>query len=412
MMALFKKNSTAELKTIKELSDKKVTIISSVSSIFVGLLFGLVILFIIEIIKEYSDFTNPFYGFVNLMTSGISSIGNILKLLYKAAPLMMTGLAIGFAFKAGLFNIGATGQYTVGAFFALIAAILWQFPWWAALIVAMITGALWGFIPGLFKAIFNINEVITTIMLNWTALFFVNLLFYNNPGIYLTPERTTALASANPSAILPDLGLKVALNSSYVNIGIFIAILFAILIYIIMEKTTFGFEIKACGHNKNASVYAGIKAKRTIIYTMLISGALAGVGGGIQFLSGTVQYTVSNTTLMPMGFNGIPVALLAFSNPIGIIFSSLFISFLQVGGENMQPIYSSEMVNVILAVIIYFSAFSLILSQFIRKRLNMRSIDLEIAANRLETPLEENIPPKEEPVEPVIEKSSKKEVEK
>lgn len=412
MLGIKKNKDTASLKTIKEISDKKVTIISSVSSIIVGLLFGLVILFVIEMVKETSNFSNPFYGFTSLMTSGFSSIGNILKLLYKAAPLMMTGLAIGFAFKAGLFNIGATGQYTVGAFFALIAAILWQFPWWAALIVAMITGALWGFIPGLFKAIFNINEVITTIMLNWTALFFVNLLFYNNPGIYLTPERTTALASANPSAILPDLGLKEALNSSYVNIGIFIAILFAIMIFVILEKTTFGFEIKACGHNKNASIYAGIKAKRTIIYTMLISGALAGVGGGIQFLSGTVQYTVTSTTLLPMGFNGIPVALLAFSNPIGIIFSSLFISFLQVGGENMQPIYSSEMVNVILAVIIYFSAFALILSQFIRKRLNKRATEMEETANREEAPLEEVSAPEEISEKPVIEESSGKEAKK
>jgi len=412
MFGINKNKDTSSLKTVKEISDKKVTIISSVSSIIVGLLFGLVILFVIELVKANSDFTNPFYGFVNLMTSGLTSIDSILKLLYKAAPLMMTGLAIGFAFKAGLFNIGATGQYTVGAFFALIAAILWQFPWWAALIVAMITGALWGFIPGLFKAVFNINEVITTIMLNWTALFFVNLLFYNNPGIYLTPERTTALASANPSAILPDLGLKVALNSSYVNIGILIAILFAIVIYIILEKTTFGFEIKACGHNKNASIYAGIKAKRTIIYTMLISGALAGVGGGIQFLSGTVQYTVSSTTLLPMGFNGIPVALLAFSNPIGIIFSSLFISFLQVGGEKMQPTYSPEMVNVILAVIIYFSAFSLILSQFIRKRLNKKALELEEAANQADAIVDENAPPEEEPDEPVIDKGSGKEAKK
>jgi len=412
-MSIFnKKKDTSTLKTLREVSDKKVTIISSISSIIVGLLLGLVILFVIELVKESPNLSNPFYGFGNLMTSGFSSIGNILKMLYKTAPLMMTGLAIGFAFKAGLFNIGATGQYTVGAFFALIAAILWQFPWWAALIVAMITGALWGFIPGVFKAVFNINEVITTIMLNWTALFFVNLLFYNNPGIYSTPERTTALASANPSAILPDLGLKEALNSSYVNIGIFIAVLFAILIYIILERTTFGFEIKACGHNKNASVYAGIKAKKTIIYTMLISGALAGVGGGIQFLSGTVQYTVSNTTLMPMGFNGIPVALLAFSNPIGIIASSIFISFLQVGGENMQPIYSPEMVNVILAVIIYFSAFSLILSQFIRKRLNKKSAEQELLLEQNENIIDSKSLPDAVVEKPVIEDKQKKEAKK
>ncbi len=392
-MLNFKEKKSPNVISTREISPAKVTFLASASSIVIGLLVGLLFLFLIEIIKSQPDFTNPFYGFSNLLSAGVSSLGNIFKILYKAAPLLMCGLAIGFAFKAGLFNIGATGQYTVAAFFALMSAILWQFPWWAALIVAMIAGALWGLIPGIFKAFFNINEVITTIMLNWTALFFVNLLFYNNPGIYTSPERTTALSNANPSAILPDLGLGELLNSSYINIGIFIAIGFAILIYILLNKTTFGFEIKACGHNKNASIYAGIKAKKTIIFTMLISGALAGLGGGIQFLSGTVQYTVSNTTLLSMGFNGIPVALLAFSNPLAIIASSVFISYLQVGGESMQPVYSAEMVNVILAVIIYFSAFSLIMSQYIKKRLSKKNGDGESPKDKIEEVKELEITP-------------------
>jgi simple sugar transport system permease protein len=214
----------------------------------------------------------------SLLTSGFSSLSSILDLLYRAAPLLMVGLAVGFAFKAGLFNIGATGQYTVGGFFSLVAAILWQFPWWASILIGMIAGAFWGLIPGVFKALFNINEVITTIMLNWSGLFFVNLIFYNSPNIYLTSERTKPLNYANPSAILPDLfGLRESMGYSYANIGIIIAIIFAVIIFVILEKTVFGFEIKACGQNKNASQYAGIKAKRTIIFTMIISGALAGV---------------------------------------------------------------------------------------------------------------------------------------
>lgn len=373
---MFSLKKTDSRKVIKELSEGKVTFLSTLTAIAAGLIVGLVMLFIIEIIKQNSDMTSPFWGFSQLITTGFSSIGKITKVFYNMAPLLMVGLSVGFAFKSGLFNIGATGQYTVGGFFALIAAIVWQMPWWVAIFVGMIAGAFWGLIPGLFKAIFNINEVITTIMLNWSALFFVNLLFYNVYGVYTSPERTTALASANPSAILPNLGLQDLLNSSYVNIGILIAIMFAVIIYIILEKTTFGFEIKACGFNKNASTYAGIKAKRTIIYTMLIAGALSGVGGGIQFLSGTVEYTVSNTTLLPMGFNGIPVALLAFSHPLGIIATSFFISFMQVGGEGMQPVYSAEMVNTIISVIIYFSAFSLIISHFIKKRLNKGEQDL------------------------------------
>lgn len=383
MLNIFKKKTNSD-SNIKEISNAKVTLLSSISAIVAGLLVGLLFLFIIEAVKEVSDMTNPFWGFSNLLTAGFTSMTRITKVFYNTAPLLMCGLSVGFAFKAGLFNIGATGQYTVGGFFALIAAIIWNFPWWAAILVAMIAGAVWGLIPGLFKAVFNINEVITTIMLNWAGLFFVNLLFYNvhknvydSQGnlietiwMYTSPERTTNLLSANPNAILPNLGLQNLLDSSYINIGIFIAILFAVIMYIVLDKTTFGFEIKACGHNKNASTYAGIKAKQTIIMTMLIAGGLAGVGGGIMFLSGTVDYTVSNTTLLAMGFNGIPVALLAFSNPLGIIASSLFISYLQVGGEAMQPIFSVEMVNVITSVIIYFSAFSLILSQYIKKRVN------------------------------------------
>lgn len=390
MLSIFKKK-TSDQKGVREISEAQVTLLSSVSAIIAGLLVGLLFLFIIEIVKENSDLTNPFWGFSNLLTAGLTSMTRITKVLYNTAPLLMCGLAVGFAFKAGLFNIGATGQYTVGGFFALISAIIWNFPWWASILVAMIAGAIWGLIPGLFKAFFNINEVITTIMLNWSGLFFVNLLFYNvsknvydDQGnlintirMYTSPERTTNLLSANPDAILPNLGLQDLLGSSYINIGVFIAILFAVLIYIVLEKTTFGFEIKACGHNKSASTYAGIKAKRTIVMTMLIAGGLAGVGGGIQFLSGTVEYTVSNTTLLAMGFNGIPVALLAFSNPLGIIASSLFISYLQVGGEAMQPIFSVEMVNVITSVIIYFSAFSLILSHYIKKRLNRSKEEVE-----------------------------------
>jgi len=372
MIKIFKSSSGVGEKKKK---DKEYAFLASLISILVGLLIAVLLLFLLEFAKAESDYSKPLLGMKNYFTYSFTSATTFSKIFYNAAPLMLTGLAVGFAFKAGLFNIGATGQYTFGAFFALIAAILWQFPWWAALLVSIVAGAFWGVIPGLFKAFFNINEVITSIMLNWAGLYLVNLLFYNLPKIHtVLPNRTDNLAFTNPGAILPDFGLNQTFNTSFINIGIIIAIIVAIIIYIVLEKTVFGFEIKSCGLNRNASIYAGIKAKKTIILTMLISGGLAGLAGGLVYLAGTVQYTIESN-LLTMGFNGIPVALLAYSHPLAIIATSIFIGFLESSGSGLQGLYSYEMTGVILSVIIYFSAFALIVSHFIKKTLKKKDQD-------------------------------------
>ncbi len=346
--------------------DSEYAFLASVISILVGFILAILVLFVLEFAKADSDYSKPLLGIKNFFTYSFNSTSAFAKIFYNAAPLMLTGLAVGFAFKAGLFNIGATGQYSIGAFFALIAAILWQYPWWAALIVAIVAGAIWGSIPGIFKAFFNINEVITSIMLNWAALYMIRLIFFNLKEINtIQSDRTNDLSLANPSAIIPDAGLGELFNTSFINMGIIIALLVAIIIYIVLEKTVFGYEIKACGLNRNASLYAGVKAKKTIIMTMLISGALSGLAGGIVYLAGTVQYT-TEIRLLAMGFNGIPVALLAYSNPLGIILSSVFIGFLESSGTGFQGLYSTEMTGIIVSVIIYFSAFSLIVSILIK----------------------------------------------
>ena len=339
--------------------------LASLISIAFGLLFGLAMLFIFN-----AD--SALYGFGKMLTAGLASPDKFAKVLYQSAPLIMTGLAVGFAFKTGLFNIGATGQYTVGAFCALVTVIQFQLPWYIGLAAAMVGGAVWGSIPGLCKAQFNVNEVITAIMFNWIGLFTVNLSLNNMPMMLANfwgatnKDRTASLGSANPAGIIPKLGLDKLLSSNYMNISIFIAILIAIVMWIVLSKTTFGYELKACGYNRNASVYAGINAKRNILLSMVISGALAGIGGGIYYLSGTAQFTLVKS-LLGMGFNGIPVALLASSNPIGTIFSALFISYIQVGGDSMQPEFAKEMIDIIIAVIIYLSAFSLLMRGLIGK---------------------------------------------
>ena len=340
-----------------------VSALASIVAIIIGLVVGIILLFVFN--PESAVF-----GMKQLLTAGISSPMLIGKVFYQAAPLMMTGLSVGFAFKTGLFNIGASGQYVIGTLCALMCGVVFQLPWWVCMIAAAVGGAVWGLFPGLFKALFNVNEVITSIMFNWIGLFLTNLICSNTPSMLanfygdINADRTASLADANPSAIIPTCGLDNL--SRYMNISIIITVIFALLMWLILTKTTFGYELKACGSNRNASVYAGINAKRNIVLSMVIAGALSGLAGSIYYLSGSSQYVMSKI-LPDMGFNGIPVALLANSNPIGTIFSALFISYIKVGGEYMQPDFAMEMVDIIIAAIIYLSAFALFMRMVILK---------------------------------------------
>ena len=347
---------------MKKLLQKKgmTSVLASVISIVVGLLFGLVVLYIVNAPMAWECF-------VSMLTTGLASPAKFSKVLYQAAPLVMTGLSVGFAFKTGLFNIGASGQYTVGAFAALVTAIIFQMPWYVCMLAGALAGAFWGLFPGLFKALFNVNEVITSIMFNWIGLFVVNLCLLNMekmlPPFWVPSpikDRTASLKYANPSAIIPKAGLDELFGSPYINISIILSVLFAILMYVVLNKTTFGYELKACGHNRDAAQYAGINAKRNIVLSMVIAGALSGVAGGLYYLSGEAEYNILKV-LQAMGFNGIPVALLATSHPIGTIFSALFVSYIQVGGESMQPHFAVEMIDIIISVIIYLAAFSLLM---------------------------------------------------
>ena len=361
-------------------SQALISTLASLLSIAVGLLVGLLLLFILNANFALS-------GFGKILTTGLASSEKLAKVLYQAAPLMLCGLSVAFAFKTGLFNIGATGQYTMGAFCALTAGIALQQPWYVALLFAIIGGAVLGAIPGICKALFNVNEVITSIMFNWLTMYAVNLAINNMPMMLANywakssiKDRTASLADANPAAILPKGGLDTLMNSNYINIGIFIAVLVAILIWIVLQKTVFGYELKACGYNRFASQYAGINAKRNIILSMIIAGALSGLGGGVYYLSGTGQYTLLKA-LLGMGFNGIPVALLASSNPLGVIFSALFVSYIQVGGDALQPHFIKENIDIIIAAIIYLSAFALLIKGWIGKGVLKSSMENANAAD-------------------------------
>jgi ABC-type uncharacterized transport system permease subunit len=357
---------------------------ASFISIIIGLIFGFLFLILLSLFNSGGEgfgaiLSNAWkYGFKQILMGGFYlppiSLGQEIA---AAAPLILTGLSVGFAFKTGLFNIGAAGQYTLGAFGALYCAIVLGLPWWACLIGATLFGALWGAIPGIFKAYLNIHEVITSIMFNWIGLYAVNTIMYGGgSGVMYDSTKTKVwdLRSLFPKSVIPNMGLAMIFKNRSTTIAIFLAIVIAIIIYIIIDKTTFGYELKACGYNKSAARYAGISEKKNIILSMVIAGALAGFGAGLFYLSGIAEWKPLDSTALPaIGFNGIAVALLASSNPIGTIFSALFISHITTGGSLMNSQYfPPEIADIISGIIIYLCAFSLLFKQLLMKRGSQR----------------------------------------
>ena len=374
------------------------TLLASLVCILAGLVVGFVVLLVLGGITmsqngEDFNFLNLLkitweQGFKPITQGGFYSKANAMGMavrmeILQAAPLIMTGLSVAFAYKTGLFNIGAAGQYTVGAFMALYFAIVLKMPWWVCLIASAVGGAIWGAIPGIFKAFLNVNEVITAIMFNWIGLYAVNTLIYqggSGPMFNLKTTKTYALSGAAPQALLPTFNVNVNGKGYFgkmfmPSIGIFIAIAVAVLIWVVINKTTFGYELKACGHNKNAARYAGINEKRNIVLSMTIAGALAGLGAGLFYLSGSKEWEPLVSTALPAtGFNGISVALLASSNPIGCIFSAVFISHITVGGGFMTAkLFPSEVSDIISGVVIYLCAFSLLFKSSILKLFTRKS---------------------------------------
>lgn len=341
------------------MNEKKKDVLLSIGAslvcIVIGLLVGLIILFCINSENAIDGFVRIVKGGFYLAPKGVGSE------ITQAAPLIMTGLSVAFAFKTGLFNIGAAGQYTVGVFGALYFAIILHMPWYVCLLAAMVCGAIWGAVPGFFKAYFNVNEVITSIMFNWIGLYLVNELMYSTvKGMYdQKTTRTYKLSSVSPESLIPNMGLNTIFKTNSTTIAIFIAIIIAIVMYIVLNKTIFGYELKACGFNKDAAKYAGINEKRNIVLSMTISGALAGIGAGLYYLSGGSEWNPQVATALPaIGFNGIPVALLALSNPIGVVFAAIFVAHISVGGAYLPTKYfQPEIADFIVAVIIYLCAF-------------------------------------------------------
>ena len=356
------------------------TLIASLACILIGLLVGYIALLIINphganeaiatIVKNFFTYSKP--------KTQLKYFGST---LVKTAPLLMCSLSVLFAYKAGLFNIGAAGQYVVGAGASLYCALAWGLPWYVCLIAAVAAGALLGAIPGLLKAYCNVNEVISCIMLNWISLYSVNILLskVKEP----TSPYTFVLANTNSSAVLPSIGLsKIFSKNQYVTIAIPLAVLIALLIWVILEKTKLGYELKATGFNKHAARYCGMREKKNLVLTLAISGALAGTGAAMLFLTGFEQWSCTQSAVPAMGFNGIAAAFLGGLNPIGSIFSSYFIQHITSGGAYVdKTMYSAQISDFISALIIYLCGFVLFFKFAFNKWLNKRD-EKKAALNR------------------------------
>ena len=384
---------TGKLKWYK--SEGAVAVYSALISILIGMAVGAIIVIIAGMSKANISSAGVWEGikivFLGVFSTGRDSSGqltfgfngvNIGNMLFRAVPLIMTGLSVAVAFKTGLFNIGAAGQYLMGTMGTLSVA-LWLgwtgcpkgIAWLCAFLVGIILGALWGSIPGIFKAFLNINEVITCIMTNWIAANLVTWWFDVHEAFKNSAEGGKVgyiIPLKNVGVVTPKLLMDKIFSGSQANGGFWIACLIAVAMWIMMTKTTFGYELRACGANRHAAKYAGINDKKNIILSMAIAGGLAAAGASLYFLSGNTEFYWSTYQKLPAeGFNGIPVALLAANHPIGAIFSGIFMSMMNISGLQLKYLtaFNEYVADIVIAVIVYLSAFSMLIKTILSKRI-------------------------------------------
>jgi simple sugar transport system permease protein len=351
-----------------------INVLGSIIAIVIGLLFGFILMLFVSP-------ANAAPGFFTIIIGGFKDLKNIGMMIYASVPIILTGLSVAFAFRTGLFNIGATGQLTMGAFVSVFIGVKWGFlgdispllHWGVALLGALVAGGLWGAIPGLLKAYRNVNEVVASIMLNYVAMYLNTILITN----YIYNSDYARAQDIQATAATPLFNLDLLFPNSSVNAGIVVAIVVVIILHIILNKTTFGYELKAVGFNRDASKYAGMNAKRNIVFSMMISGAVSGLAGAMMFLVQGKHLKPENI-LLQEGFTGIAISLLGLSSPIGVLLAGLFYGSLNRGGFNMQLYdFKPEIIDIIIAVIIYASALALFLQTFVIRRLKSKEMSIQ-----------------------------------
>jgi len=381
------------------------TLMASLISIVIGLVVGAIVIFIVGLLTPSISISGAVDG-IKLVLGGLFSTGrsasgaltfgfnpvNFGNMLFRATPIILTGLSVAVANQTGLFNIGASGQYLMGTCTSLYIAL--SIPsdkvhpvliWIIAFVAAIIAGAVWGAIPGILKATLHMNEVIACIMCNWIAANVVTWIFDESKLKNVTEGTKTAYIykSTFNNVATSKMGLDKLFPGSQVNGGFVVAVLFCILLYIVMSKTTFGYQLKACGLNNHAAKYAGIHGKTDVVLSMAIAGGLASAAGALYYLAGNTEFFWSTYQSLPgEGFTGIAVALLAVNNPIGVIFAGSFMSMLTICGTQLTYLtpYNEYITSVIIAVIVYLSAFSLLIKMYISKKKKKNEVQTNVNA--------------------------------
>ena len=388
----------------KKSSEGLKSLSASLLCIFGGIFVGFVVLVLLSVFNPRIGFAEAVRGILIVLGGPFSGGGNSLfqfgNMLFNATPLILTGLSACIAFKTGLFNIGAPGQYLMGAMVTLIvslsipsAAVPSPVIWLLALICGTLAGALWGAIPGFFKAYLNVNEVIVCIMTNWIAANVVSWVFNGSKFINVAESKVNFIMKTEVNNIATaTFGLDKIFSGgsvvSYADASIFLAICVAIALYVVMNKTTFGYELKACGYNRDGAKYAGMNEKRNLLLAMAIAGGLAAMGASIWCLNGHQDFKWETYQTLPVdGFNGIHAALLAGNNPIGIIFTAIFLKYINVGGSNLaaNTAFNEYVSQLMVAMIVYFSGFARYISMLLStKKKSLQEIETEIKNSKEE----------------------------
>lgn len=350
-------------------------------AILLGFLAGAIILSITGI--------SPVEAYTEMWLGAVSKPNYISTIIVRSTPLILTGLSVAFAFKTGLFNIGAEGQFIIGSLAAAFLGLKFNFPWYIqvplVLFLATLIAGFYGGLSGFLKARFGVHEVLSTIMFNWIALYFSNWALmtplmhrpHTETSEFIMPQTSITLleewkiseAGMNFFMEYPLLG---QFFRSPINLGILFAIIASIIVWYILEKTTFGYELKAVGYNSHASRYGGIKVEKRLTQSMFIAGGLAGLAGATQ-----VMGVSKNVAILAgpegYGFEGIAVALIGLTHPIGAIISGLFLGTLKYSGQKLQSILEvpSEVITLMIGAIVFFIALEPVMNKAMNKVLEI-----------------------------------------
>ncbi|GIN83636.1 putative ABC transporter permease protein YufP [Heyndrickxia sporothermodurans] len=341
------------------MSNRLINILIPVISVILGLIAGAIIMLI-------SGF-NPINGYLALWNGAFGDSFYVGETLRQVTPYIFAGLAVAFAFRTGLFNIGVEGQMLMGWLVSVWIGLAFDLPKIIhlplAIIAAALAGAIWGFIPGFLKARLRVHEVIVTIMMNYIALHVSNYIIRN----VLSDQADTTKEIPASASLKSDFFQSITDYSSLHN-GIYLAIIAAIVMWFLLEKTTKGYELRSVGFNQHASHYAGMNVNRNIIQSMVISGVFAGLAGAMQGL-GTFGFAFLQSSFSGVGFDGIAVALLGGNTALGVVIASILFGGLRVGSLNMplEANVPNELVEIVIALIIFFVASSYMIKWIITR---------------------------------------------